>query len=78
MHVDHVGLPNLLAGRRLVPELLQDQATPERMGAALLQFLELPELCRGLAAEFQKIHAQLRHQASQRAVAEICTMLGDR
>ena len=78
LHVDHVGLPNLLAGRRLVPELLQDQATPERMGAALLQFLELPELCRGLAAEFQKIHAQLRHQASQRAVAEICTMLGDR
>jgi len=26
LHVAHVGLPNLLAGRALVPELLQDQA----------------------------------------------------
>jgi lipid-A-disaccharide synthase len=31
----HVALPNLLAGRRLVPELLQRQATPEAMASAL-------------------------------------------
>jgi lipid-A-disaccharide synthase len=35
VHLPHVALPNLLAGRRLVPELLQNQATPEAMAEAL-------------------------------------------
>jgi lipid-A-disaccharide synthase len=31
----HVGLPNILAGREIVPELLQQAATPERLAEAV-------------------------------------------
>ena len=78
LHVDHVGLPNLLAGRRLVPEFLQDQATPARLGAALLQYIELPRLRESLTAKFHTIHMQLRHQAHQQAATEIRRLLVSR
>jgi lipid-A-disaccharide synthase len=34
---DHVGLPNIVAGRRLLPEIMQDQLTPERLAQHLLR-----------------------------------------
>jgi lipid-A-disaccharide synthase len=40
VRVPHVGLPNILLGARVFPELLQDQVTPERMGAACTRLLE--------------------------------------
>jgi lipid-A-disaccharide synthase len=67
LYVEHVGLPNLLAGRSLVPELLQDAATPERLGAAVLRWLENPDACAALRARFHAMHETLRHDADQRA-----------
>ncbi len=47
---DHVGLPNIVAGRRIVPEVLQDQCTPERLCAHLIrQWRDGPERTRVLA-----------------------------
>ncbi len=40
VRVDHVALVNLVAGRRLVPELLQDEASPERLATELEGLLE--------------------------------------
>lgn len=40
VEVDHVGLANLVAGRRIAPELLQDEATPEALAAALLPLID--------------------------------------
>jgi lipid-A-disaccharide synthase len=40
VRVPHVGLVNLVAGERVAPELLQDDATPERLAAALLPLLD--------------------------------------
>lgn len=40
VRVDHVALVNLVAGRRLVPELLQDRATPDRLADELAPLLE--------------------------------------
>ena len=58
-NIRFVALPNLLAGRRIVPEFLQDEVRPERLGPAALRFLE-----RGLPAEtgweFERIHRELR------------------
>jgi lipid-A-disaccharide synthase len=67
LHVDHVGLPNLLAGQGLVPELLQGEAVPERLGPALLEFLQSPERVQALERHFAEIHASLRNDASARA-----------
>lgn len=39
-----VGLPNLVAGRTIVPELLQDDLTPRSLAARTLELLENPEL----------------------------------
>ena len=76
LHVDHVGLPNLLAGRSLVPELLQDEATPERLGAALLDLLDRPERQREVLDEFDRIHRALRNDAFSKAADAVLEVVG--
>jgi len=71
LHVDHVGLPNLLAGTRLVPELLQDDATPERLGALLLDRLDHPDRQRPVLEEFDRIHRALRNDAFTKAAEAV-------
>jgi lipid-A-disaccharide synthase len=40
--VEHVALPNLIAGRRVVPELVQADCAPERIAGELLGYLVSP------------------------------------
>lgn len=66
VEVDHIGLVNLVAGERLVPELVQDAATPDALAAALMPLVEeTPErarVLRGLAAVRESL--QPRHGGS--------------
>ena len=71
VHVDHFGLPNLLAGTRLVPELMQDDAVPERLGQALLERLDHPEQQRRVLEEFDRIHCRLRNDAFSKAAEAV-------
>ncbi|AMX02229.1 lipid-A-disaccharide synthase [Microbulbifer thermotolerans] len=71
-----VALPNLLAQRELVPEILQEDATPENLGAALLRYFEDPLLVDQLQREFDVLHQQLRRNASERAADAVCNLLG--
>ncbi len=71
LQVDHVGLPNLLAGEALVPELLQDDATPERLGQALLDYLQSPERVEALEKRFAQIHQSLKNDASEKAAEAV-------
>ena len=71
--LQHVSLPNLLAGRELVTELLQDALTVP----ALLQAMQplvagAPE---ALLAEYQHLHQVLRQNASQVAAATIAEVM---
>ena len=55
LKVDRISLPNLIAGRDVVPEILQNQATPDRLADLLLRLLEpdcpeRAEMIRGLLA----------------------------
>ena len=75
LHVPHVGLPNLLAGRALVPELLQDRATGEHLGAAVLRYLEHPQTLPALETEFGAIHERLRNDADRSAAAAVLDLL---
>jgi lipid-A-disaccharide synthase len=54
-----VGLPNILAQEFCVPELLQDQATPTNMSAAVLDWLRSPEKAKALVGRFETMHASL-------------------
>ena len=73
--VPHVALPNLLAEESLVPELLQEAATPERLGPAVLEWLENPERVSHLTASFSRIHETLRQDASRRAAEAVLATL---
>jgi lipid-A-disaccharide synthase len=76
-HLEHYAMPNHLAGRRLVPELLQRDAVPEKLGAAVEHYLTHPQDARTVVAEFRRIAATLRVNAAQRAADEILKLLPD-
>lgn len=73
-----VGLPNLLAGREMVPELLQESATPEKMSDALMHYFEFPEQTETLKQEFYQMHTRLRRDASERAAEAVAQLIRSR
>lgn len=74
--VSHFALPNLLAGRELVPEFIQDAATVANLGPAVLRWLDDAEAREALVAEFDALHGGLRRDASQQAAAAVAELLG--
>lgn len=74
--VAYISQPNLLAGRELVKEFIQDAATMENLGAAVLALLDDPAACARLETEFAVIHRQLRRGASEQAAEAIAELLG--
>ena len=75
IRVENFALPNLLAGRTLVPEFLQDEAVAERMGPALAAWLDEPERRAGAEREFARIHAELARGADGLAAQAVLDML---
>ena len=75
LKVQHVSLPNVLAGESLVPELLQDDCTPDKLAAALQPLLATPEPGLVLQARFRDLHLALRRDASARAAEAIAELL---
>lgn len=75
VRVDHFALPNLLAGERLVPELLQAEVTPERLGAEVLQWLRSAADRDRLRTRFAALGALLRQGASDRAAEVVLSLL---
>jgi lipid-A-disaccharide synthase len=73
--VPYFSQPNLLVGRPLVPELLQEQVSGAALGEALLGLLSDPERLRQLDEEFRKIHETLRGGAAARAAEAILALL---
>jgi len=76
MKAPYFAQPNLLAGRELVPELVQGAVTPERLGRELEAFLDDPARVAALEAEFTAIHMTLRQGASERAAEAILALIG--
>ncbi|OUR69708.1 lipid-A-disaccharide synthase [Bermanella sp. 47_1433_sub80_T6] len=66
-----VSLPNLLAGKELVPELLQDNATPEKLASACLKLLQSEDGLKSMQAEFLALHKGIRLNADQAAAEAI-------
>ena len=69
-----VGLPNILAGASLVPELLQHACTPTALADALLAQLDDAPRCAELHERFTAMHEQLRRPTAQlaaQAIAEV-------
>lgn len=67
----YFALPNLLAGRALVPEFLQDAVTPDALSEAVLRCLDDTATRENLIAAFDVIHAELRRDADHSAAAAV-------
>lgn len=75
VHSQFVGLPNLLAGRQLAPELLQRRATPAALAAALRKALDKTPAQAETLAKFAALHEQLRRNADERAADAVMALL---
>ncbi|MDO8384846.1 MAG: lipid-A-disaccharide synthase [Polaromonas sp.] len=74
-----VGLPNILCRDFVVPELLQDAATPQALAAGVLQWLDAkiaaPEKIRVIEQRFTKLHEELRRDTAKIATDAIQNIL---
>ena len=77
VHTDFVALPNLLAGRALVPELLQHAATPAALAEKLLSELDKAARHPDHLQVFSALHERLRRNASERAADAVASLLPD-
>ncbi|MFT4045460.1 MAG: lipid-A-disaccharide synthase [Solimonas sp.] len=76
LKTQYVSLPNLLADEPTVPELLQDDATPDKLAAAVLELLAPGSAARARQlAAFDRVRATLRCDAAARAADIIAGML---
>jgi lipid-A-disaccharide synthase len=75
-YLPYVGLPNILCGEFVVPELLQNEATSEKLAQALIDWLNHPNKVVELKARFSQMHETLRRPTGllvAQAVAQTIT-----
>lgn len=70
-----VGLPNILAGRAIVPEMIQEQANPEALAEALLGLLADPAARAAMRAEFAPLRESLRRDTPREIVDALAPFL---
>jgi len=73
MKIEHFSLPNLLAGKPLLRELIQDDATVDNIAKEVS--LLLADDNQALTAQFSKIHQQLKCNASERAADAVLSLI---
>jgi lipid-A-disaccharide synthase len=71
----YVGLPNVLAGKFVVPELLQDDATPDKLAEAALKLVSDKDNLLEIEKEFTQIHHSLRQNTAEKAAAAVLAYL---
>jgi lipid-A-disaccharide synthase len=71
----YVGLPNILAGKFVVPELLQDDSTPEKLAEATIKLISDSVNLAEIKNEFTKIHYALKQDTTEKAANAILAYL---
>lgn len=71
----YVGLPNILAGKFVVPELLQSDATPEKLANAALEMLSDKGRLAQIRHEFSDIHTSLKQNTAEKAAVAVLAYL---
>ena len=70
VHVNTFAMANLVAGRTVVPELEQDEFTPEAVAREALGLLENPERTATMRRELREVRAKLGEPGASRRAAE--------
>ena len=71
VRVDHVGLANIVAGRRIVPEYLQDEASPENLSAAICRILDDESVARAMRSDLREVRGRLGEPGCTARVARM-------
>jgi lipid-A-disaccharide synthase len=74
-YLPYVGLPNILAGRFVVPELLQHDATPEKLAKTVLELVGDKIRMAEIRTEFTRMHESLRQDSQEKAAQAILAYL---
>jgi lipid-A-disaccharide synthase len=74
-YLPYVGMPNILAGEKLVPELLQDEATPQALAAALLALLRDGAARKRQIERFRDFHGLLRQNNAEKAADAVLEVM---
>jgi lipid-A-disaccharide synthase len=75
LYLPYIGMPNILAGEQLVPELIQGRATPAALSAALLELLRDTALQERQVHRFREMHELLRQDNAQKAADAVLEVL---
>ncbi len=75
MKAPYIALPNLLANKALVPELIQAQASPQNLSKSILQRLVKNSENDALNREFLNIHQSLKQDASDKAAIAVSRLI---
>jgi lipid-A-disaccharide synthase len=75
LYLPNIGLPNILAGEPLVPEFVQEKATPDALAGALLELLHDAGAQRRQVEKFREIHASLRQNTAQKAAEAVLAVM---
>jgi lipid-A-disaccharide synthase len=74
-YLPYVGLPNILAGKFVVPELLQKEATPQKLADAVSALLTDRNHVQVIKDEFTAIHQTLKQNSAKKAASVILSYL---
>lgn len=74
--VPYYSLPNLLAGKKIIDEFVQEDVHADQLGRHLLGYLEEPERTQALQVRFREIHMQLRRDAAAQAADAVLKLIG--
>lgn len=75
IRVPHIGLVNLIAGQRIVPELIQQAVTPDNIAAAARELLEQPHKRAKMQSDLADVRNRLGAPGASERVAQIALML---
>jgi lipid-A-disaccharide synthase len=75
LYLPYIGLPNILAGEPLVPEFVQERATPGALAEALIALLGDAAAQRRQVEKFREIHGVLRQNTAQKAADAVLAVM---
>ena len=75
LKVPYIGLPNILAGEKIVPEYIQKEVTTTALLGELDDFMSGAKSFSKLFIKYEEIHESLRGGASEKAAGEICRLV---
>jgi lipid-A-disaccharide synthase len=78
VRVDTFAMANLVAGKRVVPELIQDDFVPERVAAAALELLTRPDAAARMRADLREVRARLGEPGASRRAARAVLEVANR